>query len=118
MIEIGRRERRSSSRRASTRSNQPRAPESAVSVQGDSAFVYVVTPQGQRMTADQRPVVTGARQDGFVELKDGVAAGDRIVADGLNKMQPGQPVRVVDHNGAPGAHAGAAMGAGGARPGA
>lgn len=94
------------------------APESAVSVQGDSAFVYVVTPQGQRMTADQRPVVTGARQDGFVELKDGVAAGDRIVADGLNKMQPGQPVRVVDHNGAPGAHAGAAMGAGGARPGA
>lgn len=94
------------------------APESAISVQGDSAFVYVVTPQGQRMMADQRPVITGARQDGFVELKDGVAAGDRIVADGLNKMQPGQPVRVVDHNGAPVAHAGAAMGAGGARPGA
>jgi membrane fusion protein (multidrug efflux system) len=71
------------------------APESAVSVQGDSAFVYVLHTTGQRTAAEQRPVVTGVRQDGFVEITDGVKAGDRIVADGLNKLQPGQPVRVV-----------------------
>lgn len=92
------------------------APESAVSVEGDSAFVYVLAAQGQHMSAEQRPVVTGARQDGFVELKQGVAAGDRLVADGLNKIQPGQPVRLVGQGG-PGARPGA-MGAGGARPGA
>ncbi|MDO8802455.1 efflux RND transporter periplasmic adaptor subunit [Phenylobacterium sp.] len=71
------------------------APESAVSVQGDNAFVYVLTKQGDKTVAEQRPVVTGVRQDGFVELKDGVAAGDRIVGDGLNKIQPNQAVKPV-----------------------
>lgn len=72
----------------------PSAPEAAVSVQGDGAFVYVLQ-QGERgATAIQRPITTGIRQQGFVEITDGVRAGDRIVADGLNKIQSGQPVRV------------------------
>ncbi len=85
------------------------APESAVSVQGDNAFVYVLAKQGDRTVAEQRPVVTGVRQDGFVELKDGVAAGDRIVGDGLNKVQPNQAVRAAGQGGQ-------RQGAGGARP--
>lgn len=83
----------------------PSAPESAVSVQGDSAFVYVLRQQGERTMAEQRPIVTGVRQQGFVEIVDGVRAGERLVADGLNKIQPGQPVRVAGAsgtNGAPG----------------
>ncbi|MDB5424951.1 MAG: secretion protein HlyD [Phenylobacterium sp.] len=71
------------------------APESAVSVQGDSAFVYVLHTMGDRTMAEQRPVITGVRQDGYVEITEGVKAGDRIVADGLNKIQPGQPVRIA-----------------------
>ncbi len=71
------------------------APESAVSVQGSSAFVYVLHTADKRTMAEQRPVVTGVRQDGFVEITDGVKTGDRIVADGLNKLQPGQAVRVA-----------------------
>ncbi len=71
------------------------APESAVSVQGDAAFVYVIRQMGERTMAEQRPIVTGLRQQGFVEILDGVRAGERIVADGLNKIQPGQPVRVA-----------------------
>ncbi|WP_337188739.1 efflux RND transporter periplasmic adaptor subunit [Phenylobacterium sp.] len=81
----------------------PSAPESAVSVQGDSAFVYVLQQQGERMMAEQRPIVTGVRQQGFVEIVDGVRAGERLVADGLNKIQPGQPVRVAGTPGAGGA---------------
>ncbi len=89
------------------------APESAVSVQGDSAFVYVLSKQGDRTIAEQRPVVTGVRQAGFVEILDGVRAGEQVVADGLNKVQPGQPVRVAGAGGhKPG------QGAGAARPGA
>ncbi|MFZ5719600.1 MAG: efflux RND transporter periplasmic adaptor subunit [Pseudomonadota bacterium] len=85
------------------------APESAVSVQGDNAFVYVLR-QGERgAMVEQRPIVTGVRQEGFVEIVDGLEAGVRIVADGLNKIQPGQPVRVAR---APAAGAPAA----GARP--
>lgn len=82
------------------------APESAVSVQGDSAFVYVLHTVEKRTTAEQRPVLTGVRQNGFVEITDGVKAGEKVVADGLNKVQPGQPVRVVGAR-PPGASAGA-----------
>jgi membrane fusion protein (multidrug efflux system) len=92
----------------------PSAPESAVSVQGDGAFVYILhsrpAAQGQRQgqgggtMVEQRPIVAGLRQQGFVEITDGVKLGDRIVADGLNKIQPGQPVRV----GGPGARPAAA----------
>jgi len=71
----------------------------------------------ERTVAEQRPVLTGVRQDGFVEIKDGVAAGDKLVADGLNKVQPGAPIRPA--GGRPGSKppmAGAGAGAGGARP--
>ncbi|ACG77600.1 secretion protein HlyD [Phenylobacterium zucineum HLK1] len=78
-------------------------PESAVSVQGDAAFVYVVRQAGERTLAEQRPVVTGIRQQGFVEVLDGVRAGERLVADGLNKIQPGQPIRVAGQAVQPGA---------------
>lgn len=71
------------------------APESAVSVQGDSAFVFVVSRQGDQARTEQRPVLTGIRQDGFVEIRDGLRPGEQIVADGLNKIQPGQPVRIL-----------------------
>ena len=71
------------------------APESAVSVQGDTAFVYVIRQSGERVVAEQRPIVTGKRQSGFVEILDGARPGERIVADGLNKVQPGQPVRIA-----------------------
>ena len=88
------------------------APESAVSVQGDSAFVYVLRQMGERTVAEQRVVVTGARQQGFVEIREGVTAGERLVADGLNKIQPNQPVRVAGA-GRPGQRP---AGATGARP--
>lgn len=80
-------------------------PESSLSVQGDSAFVYVLNHQGERTLAEQRPVRTGVRQDGMVEILDGVQAGDRLVADGLNKIQPGQPVSILgEHRQAQGGH--------------
>jgi membrane fusion protein (multidrug efflux system) len=93
-------------------------PESAISVQGDSAFVFVLKAAGGRSTAEQRPVVTGVRQDGFVEIREGVERGERVVADGLNKIQNGQPVRPIPAHppgrsppGPAGAEAGAPAGA-------
>ena len=34
-----------------------------------------------------------------MEIKEGVSAGDMIIADGLNKVQPGQPIRPVGKGG-------------------
>jgi membrane fusion protein (multidrug efflux system) len=68
-------------------------PESAVAVQGDGASVFVAVQEDGRMTVQQRPVVAGLRQDGWVEILEGVTTADRVVADGLNRIQSGQPVR-------------------------
>ena len=70
------------------------APESGVSVEGDNAFVFVIQKNGARTFTEQRPVVTGVRREGFVEITDGVRPGEQIVADGLNKIQGGQTIRI------------------------
>lgn len=88
-------------------------PESAVLFEGDAAFVYAITPggpgageasrganaapagRGGGLTAQRRPIETGARQAGLVEIVSGLRAGERIVADGLNRVNPNQPVRIA-----------------------
>lgn len=93
------------------------APEAAISVQGDSAFVYVIAKKGEQTVSEQRAVLTGVRQNGLVEIRDGLKAGEQIVADGLNKIQPGQPIRVLSPGGAQKAEAAEAQpGARDARP--
>jgi membrane fusion protein (multidrug efflux system) len=87
------------------------APEAAVQFSSDQPYVYVIARNGGRTIAVQRPVVTGANQEGFIEIRGGLAAGDEIVGDGLNKVQPNQPIRIA---GAPGA--GSRPGGGGGRP--
>jgi hypothetical protein len=65
-----------------------------VQFEGESAFVYRIAAQEQRMTAERVDVRAGAREAGFVEITQGLDVGARIVADGLNRVQPGQPVMV------------------------
>ncbi|MCG9916076.1 MAG: efflux RND transporter periplasmic adaptor subunit [Phenylobacterium sp.] len=71
-------------------------PEAAISVLGSSSSVFVIAQEGGAARAEQRPVVVGSRQDGFVEVREGLAAGDRIIANGVNKVTGGQPVRVAE----------------------
>jgi len=105
----------------------PAVPETAVSIQGEAAFVYAIHQTGERTMAVQRPVTIGLRQEGFAEINEGVKPGERLVGDGLNKLQPGaQPVRLsrappnggAAGAGGPGARAGGAhRGPGGAAAG-
>ena len=70
-------------------------PEAAVSVQGEETFVFVIKPENGRMIAERRPVRIGARETEFVELTQGVRVGERVVADGLNRIQPNQPLQIA-----------------------
>lgn len=70
-------------------------PEAAVQFEGDQAFVFVITPRADGFSARKQAVDTGATEGGFVEITTGVRAGDRVVADGLNRIQDGQPVKVA-----------------------
>lgn len=73
----------------------PAVPEAAVQYEGDGAFVYRIA-RGERGTTAQRvEVETGAVEGGFVEILSGLEAGDRVVGSGLNRIQPGAPVRVA-----------------------
>lgn len=70
------------------------APEAAVQFEGDQAYVFVIIPKGAGMAAHKQAVDTGVSQDGWVEIRGGLKPGERIVADGLNRIQNNQPVRV------------------------
>lgn len=84
-------------------------PEAAVQFEGDQAYVFVIAARGEGLAARKQAVDTGVSQDGFVEVLGGLKAGDRVVADGLNRIQDGQPVRPG------GGRPGAAAPAGGAQ---
>lgn len=69
-------------------------PEAAVQFEGDQAYVFVITARGEGQAARKQAIDTGVTQDGFVEIRGGLKAGDRVVADGLNRIQDGQPLRI------------------------
>jgi membrane fusion protein (multidrug efflux system) len=85
-------------------------PEAAVQFEGEQAFVFVITPRGDGASARKQAVQTGSTANGFVEITGGLQAGEKVIADGLNRIQDGQPVRV-------GRAPGPAAGAGPARKG-
>ncbi|MDP1737851.1 MAG: efflux RND transporter periplasmic adaptor subunit [Caulobacter sp.] len=87
-------------------------PEAAVQFEGDQAFVFVITPRGDGFSARKQAVQTGVTEGGFVEITVGLRAGDRVVADGLNRIQNGQPVKVQGAGKRPSAATGPARKAG------
>ena len=75
------------------------APESAVQYEGQRAYVFRIA-RGERGTSAQRvEIEPGAVEGGFVEILSGVEAGERIVGTGLNRIQPGAPIRVAGEGG-------------------
>ncbi len=69
-------------------------PEAAIQFEGDQAYVFVIDPRGQGLAARKQAVDVGSSQDGFVEIRGGLKAGEKVVADGLNRIQNGQAVSV------------------------
>lgn len=70
-------------------------PESAVQFESDLASVYVLTDQdGQSAVAQRRAVVTGATSGGYIEIREGLKAGEQLVRDGVNNVQAG-PVQLT-----------------------
>jgi len=70
-------------------------PESAIQYEGDQAYVFVITLGAKGARAVKQPVTVGVSDGGLVEVTGGLPPGARVVADGLNRVQDGQPVRVA-----------------------
>ncbi|MDB5471225.1 MAG: efflux transporter, family, subunit [Caulobacter sp.] len=80
-------------------------PEAAVQYEGDQAFVFLIAAGDKGQVARKTPITPGVSEGGFVEIREGVKAGDKVVADGLNRLQDGQAVRVGGRPGAGGPNA-------------
>ena len=66
-------------------------PAAAVQRGSQGLFVYLVRPDN---TVGQRLVKLGPAEGQRVAVLDGLAAGDAIVVDGMDRLRPGAPVEV------------------------
>lgn len=69
-------------------------PETAVQNAQDGDFVYVVTKDNK---VERRKITTQATSANQVAVKQGLAAGDQVVVDGVDQLKDGAKVNVVSH---------------------
>jgi membrane fusion protein, multidrug efflux system len=67
-------------------------PQRAVRVTREGAVVLVV---GKDDVVESRAVQAGSLQGGSWVILSGLAAGERVIVDGLQKAEPGKPVRIA-----------------------
>jgi multidrug efflux system membrane fusion protein len=92
-------------------------PNAAIQRSPQSAFVYLVKPDH---TVESRNVVVKLSEGDDATIQSGLAAGDVVVIDGVDKLRPGSKVdlSMMDANGrVTSSHAGGAKNAGRARKG-
>ena len=77
--------------------DQPResllVPERAVGIDQGRRFVYLINGDGK---VEYRAVTVGQIYEGKLAILSGLAADDRVVADGLQLLRPGQAVEPVE----------------------
>ena len=90
-------------------------PTAAVQRGTAGTYVYLVTDKDSQKTASVRVVETGPSERGVIAITKGLAPGDVVVVDGVDKLREGTAVELVSRaTGAPGATGpGATKGAGG-----
>ncbi len=64
-------------------------PQSALQVDQQGVFVLIVDAEGR---AQIRRIQTGAQQGAKVAVTEGLAEGDLVITQGVQKVRPGQPV--------------------------
>jgi membrane fusion protein (multidrug efflux system) len=72
-------------------------PETALVPSGDRLTVFVINDE---QIIETRPVRVGVRLAGEVEIIEGLQAGERVVAEGVQKVRPGGRVKVAGTTGA------------------
>mgnify|MGYP001438668247 FL=1 len=71
--------------------NQIGVPESAVTIQGDTAFVYTVN----RDTAERTNIEIGKRNFGKVSVLSGLNEGDIVISEGVSKVRDKAKIKII-----------------------
>lgn len=67
-------------------------PDEAIITDQTRKLVYIVGKDGKVMP---RPVVTGPPVEGLRVVREGIGVADRVVINGLTRLQPGMPVKAA-----------------------
>ena len=71
--------------------NQIGVPESALTIQGDTAFVYIINND----VAEKKNVEIGKRNFGKVSIVSGVSEGDLVISEGVSKVRNKAKVKII-----------------------
>ena len=72
--------------------NQIGVPESAVTIQGSTSFVYVV----KNDTAEKRNIKIGNRNFGKISVNSGIEEGDFVISEGVSKVRNKSKVKIIN----------------------
>ena len=72
--------------------NQIGVPESAVTIQGKTSFVYIV----KKDTAEKRVIKIGNRNFGKISVESGIKEGDLVISEGVSKVRNKSKVKIIN----------------------
>ena len=67
-------------------------PETALIMEGNKKFIYKII---ENNTIKKTEIKTGIRDQGNLEVIDGLTQGDKVIAEGLNKVRSGMKVKPI-----------------------
>ena len=66
-------------------------PESAVTIQGNTAFVYIVNDN----KAEKKNIEIGKRNFGKVSVISGLNEGDIVISEGVSKVRDNGKIKII-----------------------
>ena len=72
--------------------NQIGVPESSVTIQGSTSFVYIV----KNNTAEKRNIKIGNRNFGKISVESGIKEGDLVISEGVSKVRNKSKVKIIN----------------------
>ncbi len=72
--------------------NQIGVPESAVTIQGNTSFVYIV----KNGIAEKRNIKIGNRNFGKISVVSGIEEGDLVISEGVSKVRNKSKVKIIN----------------------
>ena len=66
-------------------------PESAVTIQGNTAFVYIINND----TAEKKSIEVGKRNFGKVSVISGISEGDQVITEGVSKVRDKSKIKII-----------------------
>ena len=67
-------------------------PESAITIQGNTAFVYIVSDN----IVEKRNIKLGKRNFGKVSIESGILEGEKVISEGISKVRNKAKVKILN----------------------